>query len=82
MVVAAPLCIRKIFVLARLQNPGGKRFDTASCACPCLSYKVIGINTDATGTRYLTHWGREKMASILQTIFQMYLLGWKYLNVD
>ena len=30
----------------------------------------------------LTHWGRDKMAAIFQTKFQMDFLEWKYINFD
>ena len=31
-------------------------------------------------TYQLTHWGRDKMAAIFQTIFQMHFLEWKCMN--
>ena len=46
--------------------------------------KVIKLTIFYFGESYLllTHWGRDKIAAIFQTTFQMHFLEWKCKNFD
>ena len=41
---------------------------------------VILLNQVPITNRYLTHWGRDKMADISQMTFEMHFLEWKCIN--
>ena len=46
------------------------------------TFAIIGQSYKYSVATELTHWGRDKMAAIFQTTFQMDFLEWKFMNFE
>ena len=60
-----------------------KMFPFDDVIMPCCNYRTyFCLGKHNKPCAYLTHWGRDKMAAISQTIFSMHFLEWKWMNFD